>query len=178
MPEPAIPLDRRAWLRAVLATAASGVTCAAPAQQGEAAPPLTLRTSTGEPVLPDASASQPASPPWRVLYLDFWASWCGPCRLSFPWMNELQQRHQAAGLRIVAVNLDARPQDAQDFLARVPAHFALAFDPAGESAKAFGLKAMPSSFLIAPDRRVLLAHRGFRADDRAGLERRIAAALG
>jgi len=175
MREPAtVPLDRRACLHAGLA-AALGVPAWAAAQEGAAAPPLTLSTSTGEPVLPDPGAGAP--PPWRALYLDFWASWCGPCKLSFPWMNELHDRYRAAGLRIVAVNLDARLQDAQDFLARTPARFALAFDAVGDSARAFGVKAMPSSWLIAPDRRVLLAHRGFRSDDRAGLERRIAAAL-
>lgn len=164
-------VDRRRRLCAGL-VAALGLTGWAEAQESATAPAISLRTSTGEAVLPDVP------PSWRLLYLDFWASWCGPCKLSFPWMNGLHDRHQAAGLRIVAVNLDVRLMDAQDFLARTPARFELAFDPAGDSAKAFGIKAMPSSFLISPDRRVLLAHRGFRNEDTAGLERRITASLG
>lgn len=140
---------------------------------GERAPALALRTAAGEPVLAEGAA-----PRWRVLYLDFWASWCGPCRQSFPWMNQLHDKYQSAGLRIVAVNLDQKDDEAQAFLKQVPARFALAFDPAGDSARVFGVKAMPSSFLIAPDRNVQLAHRGFRSEDKAELERRIAAALG
>lgn len=149
------------WPTAVLALAA-----------GERAPTLSLRTSVGDPVLAESGA-----PRWRALYLDFWASWCGPCRQSFPWMNQLHDRHQAAGLRIVAINLDQKGDEAQAFLKQVPARFALAFDAAGDSARAFGVKAMPSSFLIAPDRGVLLAHRGFRNDERADLEKRVVAAL-
>jgi thiol-disulfide isomerase/thioredoxin len=165
--------ERRRSLRAALTWAAlAGVGAARSAEPR--APALPLRTAAGEPILPPDDS---AAPRWKALYLDFWASWCGPCRQSFPWMNELHERHRAAGLAIVAINLDARREDAQDFLDRLPPRFAIAFDPDGASAAAFGVKAMPSSFLLAPDRRVLHAHRGFRPADRADLERRIAAAL-
>lgn len=138
-------------------------------EAGGMAPALPLPASDGENVL---GGSQ-----WRLVYLDFWASWCGPCRQSFPWMNELHDRRQAAGLRVVAINLDAKLADAQAFLKQQPARFALAFDAAGASAKAFGVKAMPSSYLLRPDRGVVMVHRGFRPEDRDDLERRIAAAL-
>ena len=65
----------------------------------------------------------------RLTYVDFWASWCGPCRQSFPWMNQMQDKYGAKGLRVLAVNLDARREDAQRFLAEHPARFALGFDP-------------------------------------------------
>ncbi|WP_284615614.1 TlpA family protein disulfide reductase [Aquabacterium humicola] len=164
---------RRHGLRTALALAAIASTGGALAAEPRA-PALPLRTAAGEPILPPDDG---VAPRWKVLYLDFWASWCGPCRQSFPWMNELHERHRAAGLAIVAINLDARREDAQDFLDRLPPRFAIAFDPGGASAAAFGVKAMPSSFLVGPDRRVLHAHRGFRPADRADLERRIAAAL-
>lgn len=89
----------------------------------------------------------------------------------------MHERHRAAGLRIVGISLDAQQPDAQAFLQQVPAKFAIAFDPAAESGRAMAVKAMPSAYLISADRRVLLAHRGFRNEDRPELERRIQAAL-
>lgn len=113
----------------------------------------------------------------RVVYLDFWASWCGPCRQSFPVMNQLQAKFRGQGLDIVAVNLDARRTDAQAFLAEVPAQFRIAFDAAGSSAKLFGVQGMPSSYLIGRDGRVIAVHQGFRDEDRASIEKGIAQAL-
>ena len=110
----------------------------------------------------------------KVVYVDFWASWCGPCKQSFPFMNELQQRYGAAGLEIVAINLDAKRDDADKFLAEVPARFTLAFDAKGESARRFEVKAMPSSVLIGRDGKVVAAHKGFKEGDRKELEERIA----
>ena len=113
----------------------------------------------------------------KVVYLDFWASWCGPCKQSFPFMNELQARYRAAGLEIVAVNLDVKRDDADKFLAQVPAQFTVAFDARGDSARRFAVKGMPSSYLIGRDGKVIAAHKGFKEDDRKELEAGIAQAL-
>jgi cytochrome c biogenesis protein CcmG/thiol:disulfide interchange protein DsbE len=159
---------RRAWL----ATAA-GFALAAPAvralEAGEAAPDVAL------PDCPLASRLSELRGLW--VYLDFWASWCGPCRQSFPWMAKLQQQYASRGLRVLAISLDAQRSDADAFLARQPAGFALAFDPSGESARRFAVRAMPSSALIDPQGRVRWMHRGFRSDDAAALEARVAQAL-
>lgn len=114
----------------------------------------------------------------KVVYVDFWASWCGPCRQSFPFMNELQAKYRAQGLEVVAVNLDAKRDEADKFLAEVPARFTVAFDAKGDSAKRFGLKGMPSSYLVGRDGRLVAVHKGFKDDDRKELEARIALALG
>jgi cytochrome c biogenesis protein CcmG/thiol:disulfide interchange protein DsbE len=114
----------------------------------------------------------------KLVYVDFWASWCGPCRQSFPWMNEMQARYGARGLQVVGVNLDAKAADAHLFLAENPAQFAIAFDPAGATPRAYGIKGMPSSVLVGPDGKVLFEHAGFKAADRAALENRIQQALG
>lgn len=113
----------------------------------------------------------------RVVYVDFWASWCGPCRQSFPWMNDLNAKFAAQGLQVIAINLDARQEDALRFLAAVPAQFVVAFDPAGTTPRNYGIKGMPSSVLVGPDGRVLFSHTGFRASDKAALENRIGLAL-
>src|SRR3990172_12963604 len=84
----------------------------------------------------------------KVVYLDYWASWCGPCRESFPWMNELQTRYGEKGLVVLAVNVDADRIDAERFLAEHPASFRIAWDPKGDTARTLRVKGMPSSFLL------------------------------
>ena len=81
----------------------------------------------------------------KYVYLDFWASWCTPCKRSFPWMGELQKRYGDAGLQVVAVNVDASRADAERFLAHTPAGFVVAWDPTGSTAKQYAIKGMPSS---------------------------------
>jgi thiol-disulfide isomerase/thioredoxin len=114
----------------------------------------------------------------KVVYVDFWASWCGPCRQSFPWMNDMQAKYGGKGLQIVGVNVDAKSDDARQFLTATPARFAIAFDPQGATPRSYGIKGMPSSVLIGPDGKVLLEHSGFREADRAELESKIQSALG
>jgi cytochrome c biogenesis protein CcmG/thiol:disulfide interchange protein DsbE len=113
----------------------------------------------------------------RVVWVDFWASWCVPCRRSFPWLNSMHRKYGADGLQIIAVNLDKDRALADKFLAEVPAEFALRFDPAGELAKHFGVQAMPSSYLIDTEGNVLATHAGFRTADTADYERAIEEAL-
>ena len=138
---------------------------------------------TGQPLpLASVPAADAGSVPLvdgkaRATYIDFWASWCGPCRHSFPWMNKMQQKFGAQGLRIVAINLDAKRADAKDFLAQVPANFDLAYDSRGEAARKFGVATMPSSVLVGADGKVIAIHEGFRDEDETALEARIAAAL-
>jgi thiol-disulfide isomerase/thioredoxin len=113
----------------------------------------------------------------KLIYLDFWASWCGPCKQSFPWMNELQSRYGGQGLQVLAVNVDANLPDARRFLADVPAQFTVAFDGRGETPRKYAIKGMPTSVLIGPDGRVLFVHSGFRTEDRALIENQINQAL-
>jgi thiol-disulfide isomerase/thioredoxin len=93
----------------------------------------------------------------KVVLLDFWASWCGPCRQSFPWMNEIQEKYDDQSLVVIAVNLDQEKQAAADFLADVPAKFKIVYDPEGGSAEQMEVMGMPMSYLI--DRQGRLRHR-------------------
>lgn len=97
-----------------------------------------------------------------VLYVDFWASWCGPCAQSFPFMNGLEHELRNRGLRVLGVNLDENPADAQDFLTNHPAHFTVAGDAEQQCAAAFGVKAMPSSYLVDRNGVIRYEHLGFR----------------
>jgi peroxiredoxin len=113
----------------------------------------------------------------RVVYLDFWASWCGPCRESFPFMNDLQREFAARGLQIVAVSVDKTPAEARRFLARYPPQFTVALDAAAACPAAFRLEGMPSSFVIDRTGAVRAAHVGFREKDRAEIRRELQEAL-
>ncbi|GGD00403.1 thiol:disulfide interchange protein [Undibacterium terreum] len=139
-------------------------------EKGSAAPAFDLNGIDGQVKL--------AKYQGKLIYLDFWASWCGPCRQSFPWMNELQNKYGAQGLQVIGVNLDARNEDARTFLAGTPAHFVIAFDPAGATPRNYGVRGMPSSLLIGPDGKVLFEHSGFKDADKVELEEKIKASLG
>jgi thiol-disulfide isomerase/thioredoxin len=102
----------------------------------------------------------------KVVLVDFWASWCAPCLRSFPWMNELKQRHGDEGLAIVAVNVDQDRALADAFLAKRPAEFRIEYDAAGTVARQFGVQAMPTSFLIDRNGKVRARHAGFREKQR------------
>ena len=113
----------------------------------------------------------------NVVYVDFWASWCAPCKRSFPWMNALYDRHRGQGLVIVGVNVDKRRADADRFLRDVPAAFPIAFDAAGATPAAFDVKGMPSSYLIDRHGVVVAVEEGFHDERTEALEARIRALL-
>ena len=113
----------------------------------------------------------------RVVVVDFWASWCGPCRHSFPWFARMHERLAGKGLTIVAVNLDKKREDADRFLAGLPAPFTVAFDPSGRTAEAFHVKGMPSTYVIGRDGRLVHSHIGFDEKKTAELEAAIQEAL-
>ncbi|MGL1956211.1 MAG: TlpA family protein disulfide reductase [Colwellia sp.] len=97
----------------------------------------------------------------QVIYLDFWASWCGPCVKSFPWMNAIQAKYQAKGFVVISVNLDANGELAAKFLVENPASFDVVYDPKGKIAKHFSIKGMPSSMLIDRNGAIKYKHTGF-----------------
>jgi thiol-disulfide isomerase/thioredoxin len=113
----------------------------------------------------------------KVIWVDFWASWCVPCRRSFPWMNTMHEKYREQGLEIVAVNLDRERPAADGFLAETPAQFKVRFDPEGKLAKQFEVQAMPSSYLLDSSGNVLARHFGFKLADTGEYEQQIQAAL-
>ena len=101
----------------------------------------------------------------KVVYLDFWASWCKPCRKSFPWMNQLLSRYPADRFTVITVNLDAESESMHAFLQKVPAQFDIFHDPSGGIAEQFQLEGMPTSYLIDRSGKVVRKHVGFREKD-------------
>lgn len=106
----------------------------------------------------------------KVIYLDFWASWCTPCQASFPWLHKMQTRYRKQGLQVITVNLDKQQNLAKEFLRHHRTNFPVVYDPQGHIATRYGVKAMPSSYLIDRHGRIVRVHLGFRESDTAKLE--------
>ena len=97
----------------------------------------------------------------KVVYLDFWASWCEPCQRSFPWMNNLLEKYPAENFTVIAINLDAESEAMHRFLGKVPANFDIYHDPSGQIAEQFKIEGMPTSYLIDAGGKVVKKHMGF-----------------
>lgn len=113
----------------------------------------------------------------QVVYLDFWASWCKPCRKSFDFMNNMQERYAKNGLKIIAINLDEDHSAATRFLKDHPASFTIAYDAEGKTPGAYGLTVMPTSYLIDKKGNIIFKHKGFKEDQTTQLEQAITQAL-
>ena len=86
----------------------------------------------------------------KLVYLDFWASWCGPFAESFPWLNRMQEKY-AGDIVVVGVNVDTDGKAAEAFLEKHPARFDIVRDPDGKLPEHYRIEGMPSAVLIAPD---------------------------
>lgn len=114
----------------------------------------------------------------KVVVLDFWASWCVPCRRSFPWMNLMQARYGDDGLVIIGVNLDRNPADARTFLEEVPADFLIHYDTEATLAERYGVEGMPTSYVIGRGGEIVAEHQGFKVKRQEEYEAVLVDALG
>lgn len=101
----------------------------------------------------------------KVVIVDFWASWCGPCKESFPVMEELQSNYGKKGLVILAVNLDEDRSTMEDFLKKHPVTFTVVRDASKKLVGRASIKSMPTSFVIGPDGKIASVHKGFHGGD-------------
>jgi cytochrome c biogenesis protein CcmG/thiol:disulfide interchange protein DsbE len=106
----------------------------------------------------------------HVVYVDFWATWCPPCRKSFPWMQAMHQRYQDLGLKILAISLDQKTDLIKSFVKAQKADFTVLQDKTGQVAEAYKVKGMPSSYLVDRKGIIRLKHAGFNDGDKAALE--------
>jgi thiol-disulfide isomerase/thioredoxin len=136
---------------------------------------LAASVQAGPPVraVPNcALTSLDAAQPWeleqlrgKVLWVDFWASWCGPCAESLPFLDELDREFRAQGLEVVGINVDEDPDAARDFLERHPVGFRQAFDASRRCPRDFDVPGMPASFLVDRQGVIRHVHLGFRGGD-------------
>ena len=117
------------------------------------------------PVLGDESTQSLSASHGKVRYIDFWASWCAPCRVSIPQIIALQEELGGDDFEVIAINVDERVEDALDFLELYSFNYVNLSSPDGHVAETYSLKAMPMSFVLDSEGRVTLAHAGFRRGD-------------
>jgi thiol-disulfide isomerase/thioredoxin len=151
---------RRALALFALALAVGGFPPAATALgAGDSAPQFTARALDGPGQLSLADFRG------KVVYLDFWASWCAPCQAALPALEELRKEFPADQFQVIAVNVDTDPEKALRLLAKHKIGYPSAADPEGRLPETFGLKTMPTSYLIDRKGVVRLVHPGFRTSD-------------
>ncbi|MCD8523926.1 MAG: TlpA family protein disulfide reductase [Saccharospirillaceae bacterium] len=133
---------------------------------------LSLALETGDkapafklPQLTQKGQISLASYKGKVVYVDFWASWCGPCRKSLPMLNELRAELKGQGFEVLAINLDEDVKDARAFLKEFPVSYPTLYDGDGKTPTAFGLRGMPTSYLIDRQGRIQSVHQGFKPSD-------------
>lgn len=130
--------------------------------------PFTVGRADSKPValaVIDSVLADTSSLAGDVVYVDFWASWCAPCRKSFPWMRDLQARYGHDGLRVIAIDVDKEHSSAEEFLKEMDPAFSILFDSTGSLAKLYDLKVMPTSFIYDRNGTLKERHEGFQLED-------------
>jgi peroxiredoxin len=146
-------LAHRWWLSLLLAAAA--VTASAAVQPSATAPDFTLRSVGGANL-------RLAEQRGQVVLVNFWATWCGPCRQEMPHLNRLYDKYRSAGFVLLGVNIDDDPRAAADLAAKLGVHFPVLLDTDKKVSRAYDMSAMPATLLIDRDGRVRHIHRGYR----------------
>ncbi len=124
------------------------------------APDITLKSTSGKNVrLADLKG--------KVVMVNFWASWCGPCRQEMPLLEKMYKDYKDAGFELLGVNIDAEVEDRDDFLADTPISFPVLDDSANLASEAFDVEAMPSSFFIDKDGNMTYLHKGYKPGEEA-----------
>jgi thiol-disulfide isomerase/thioredoxin len=140
------------WIVPALALALAAGAQAASLKAGDAFPVMKESGATGS--LPALDG--------RVVLVDFWASWCGPCKASFPVLDKIYRRYKDDGFVVVAVSVDQDPEDMTQFLEDHPVSFAVVHDARQKLVERAGIESMPTSFLLDKGGRIVAVHNGFK----------------
>jgi peroxiredoxin len=98
----------------------------------------------------------------QVVMVNFWASWCGPCRQEMPHLEALHQRYESLGFTLLGVNVDKDSDDAQDFLDDTPVSFPILFDPSSGVSELYDVIAMPTTVLVDRNGTMRFIHHGYK----------------
>ena len=127
--------------------------------QGKA-PNFTLKSNTGKNVKLSELRGQ-------VILLNFWASWCGPCRQEMPLLEKLHKRYSALGFTVLGVNVEEDPRKAKTLLKDISVSFPILFDTSNKVSKEYNVSAMPSTVMIDRDGNMRYLHKGYKPGDEA-----------
>jgi peroxiredoxin len=134
------------------------------------APSFALPSRSGDTVSLDKYKGQ-------VVMLNFWASWCGPCRQEMPLLDQMHKRYSALGFTLIGVNVEANTKDAERWLTETPVSFPVVFDKDSKVSKLYDVSAMPSTVFIDRKGNVRYLHRGYKAGDESEYLNQIRALL-
>lgn len=113
----------------------------------------------------------------KVVFLDFWASWCPPCEKSFPFLDELHRQYHSKGLEVIAVNLDEEKQDALTFIKNHQVNFNVLYDAVGSCPEQYQVMAMPSSYIIDKSGKIQYVNYGFLSSEEEALRKQVTSLL-
>lgn len=145
------------WMRTAAVAAALAVTSTVGAS-ASMAPAFSLPSRSGDTVALGQLKG-------KVVMLNFWASWCGPCRQEMPLLEQMHKRYSSLGFTLVGVNVDANSKDAEEWLSKTPVSFPVLFDRESKVSKMYDVSAMPSTVFIDRQGNVRYLHRGYKAGD-------------
>lgn len=114
----------------------------------------------------------------KVVYLDFWSSWCAPCRRAMPYLDELRSRFSREDFEVVGINVDPSIEDARRFLEQVPVSYPVASDPEGRIADRFGIAVLPALVVIDRSGTVRATLRGGAVEERGELRAKLTSLIG
>jgi peroxiredoxin len=127
-------------------------------EQNSPAPDFTLNGQAGKPVALDQYKGQ-------VVMLNFWASWCGPCRQEFPLLDDIYKKYGKLGFTMIGVNVEPDSKAANDWLKQTPVTFPILYDTDSKVSKLYGVEGMPSTVILDRKGTVRMIHRGYEPGD-------------
>lgn len=120
------------------------------------APDFALQSRDGETVTLSGLRGQ-------VVMINFWATWCGPCREEMPHLEALHQRYSALGFTLLGVNVEEDSENAEAWLEEMPVSFPILFDPGNRVSVLYNVLAMPSTVLVDRQGNLRFLHHGYQA---------------
>jgi peroxiredoxin len=134
------------------------------------APQFTLTSKAGSPI----SLAQYKG---QVVMLNFWASWCGPCRQEMPLLEDIYKRYHKVGFTLIGVNVEPDSKSADDWLKQTPVSFPILYDKDSKVSKLYDVATMPSTVIIDRKGNVRVLHRGYKPGDENGYQTSIQALM-
>ena len=113
----------------------------------------------------------------EVVMVNFWASWCGPCRQEMPLIEDLQKKYSKLGFTVLGVNVDANPKDAAKMLKEIPVTFPIGFDTKNKVSELYKVDSMPSTVMVDRKGNMRFLHRGYKPGYEADYEKQIRALI-
>ena len=132
--------------------------------KGDKAPAFSLFNLSGDKTI------QLSDYQGKVIYLDFWASWCPPCRISLPLLEKMRTELAHQNFEIIAINVDENPQDAKDFLKTFPVSYPIGGDKQGKLPELYQVQGMPTAFIIDKKGVIRVVHTSFKRKDIAKIK--------